>query len=281
MQQLEEVVGFALFEPEGRGIKLTDAGRRLLEPARDLLARADSFEDDARAAAKGEVATVRIGFVSMALGTSILPEALGELRARRPDARIELRHARTSAQLEMLEAGDIDLALVHARDGAGPLPAWRLRVEAYALAVQRQGPLARGRLDADALGAASWIAIRTTPRARERWLAACAGAGFTPHVAVEVSDYPSALALVEVGMGVCLVPESQEKSAPSGVVLRGSSALAMSAELWLVQRRGSGPLADEMVRILRAGVGARPKRAMPRAGSASRSRDRHHRRSSP
>jgi hypothetical protein len=89
-----------------------------------------------------------------------------------------------------------------------------------------------------------------------------------------VSDYPSALALVEVGIGVCLVPESQEKSAPSGVVLRGSSALAMSAELWLVQRRGSGPLADEMVRILRAGVAGRPARSPPRRARSKRPRQR-------
>ncbi len=276
IRQLEEVVALSLFEPDGRRIKLTDAGRRLLDSARDLLARADTFVDDARAAAKGEVTSVNIGFVGMALSTGILPAALGELRARKPDARIQLRHARTSAQLAMLEAGDLDLALVHALDSAGAVPAWRLRVEAFALAVPSDSPLAHGRLDAKSLGEASWIVIRSTPRDRQRWLAACAGSGFTPRIGVEVTDYASALALVDVGMGVTFVPESRGPSAPSGVVLRSSRAHAMSAELWLAQRRGSGPLADEMVRVIRgAAAGHRASenrvRALRRAKATARS----------
>src|SRR5690348_42176 len=80
IHQLEELLGVALFAREGRCIRLTEPGRALLAPARDLLARADALVRDARTATRPR--RIAVGFVSTALATGVLPTALGALRER-------------------------------------------------------------------------------------------------------------------------------------------------------------------------------------------------------
>ncbi len=55
MKDLEEEMGVELFEPEGRGIKLTTAGKSFAERARSILARVDAAVDEAKGIAEGRV----------------------------------------------------------------------------------------------------------------------------------------------------------------------------------------------------------------------------------
>src|SRR5580704_6279279 len=93
IRQLEDLLGIQLFERERQRIKLTTAGRWLLGPARDLLARADLLVRDAHEARDGESGRIAIGFVSAALSTGVLPVALRRLRRERPKVQIALRQA--------------------------------------------------------------------------------------------------------------------------------------------------------------------------------------------
>ena len=49
LRELADAVGLKLFEPAGRGLRLTDEGALLLETARDLFGRWRRFEEDAAA----------------------------------------------------------------------------------------------------------------------------------------------------------------------------------------------------------------------------------------
>ena len=50
MQQLKEEIGVDLFEPSGRGVKLTLAGRMFLERAKAILSTVDAAVGEAREA---------------------------------------------------------------------------------------------------------------------------------------------------------------------------------------------------------------------------------------
>ncbi|HKE20620.1 MAG TPA: LysR substrate-binding domain-containing protein [Kofleriaceae bacterium] len=269
VRQLEDQLGVQLFERARRRIRLTGDGRRLLGPARDLLARAHALERGAREAARGEPRRIRIGFVSTAVWAGILPAALRELGAREPDAQIALRQLRSAAQLEAMRAGELDLAFVHTMPRTSDLVARRVLEQPYELALPRAHPLARRTVRAAHLEGERWIAVVAGERDRDRWVAACGAAGFTPTIAVEVSDWASALALVEAGAGVSLVPASYRAAAPPGVVLRALPWLGMRARLFLVRRaRGESPLADDVARWT-AGA-ARPTPWPRRRGRARR-----------
>ncbi|HEY0253860.1 MAG TPA: LysR substrate-binding domain-containing protein, partial [Kofleriaceae bacterium] len=109
----------------------------------------------------------------------------------------------------------------------------------------------RTRLTPALLGEAPWIAVRASDHVRDRWLMACAAAGFVPQIAVEVGDYASAIALVDAGVGIALLPESQRAGPPNEVVFRQLPWLAMRSELWAVTRPNPAPLVGELLQALR------------------------------
>lgn len=88
--QLEEEVGVELFTPDGRGIRLTDAGTVFLEGARATLATADRSVADAREAAAGNAGTLTIGYENGSAYAGVLPNVMSEFRRRHPRVRLEL-----------------------------------------------------------------------------------------------------------------------------------------------------------------------------------------------
>jgi DNA-binding transcriptional LysR family regulator len=247
IRQLEDQLGVALFEREKRRIRLTTAGRWLLEPARDMLARADGLLRDALARADGETGQIAIGFVSTAISTGVLPAALRTLRRARPNVRIALRQTNSRDQLTALRAGEIDLALVHRPPRTTDFDVRRLLEQPYMLAVPRDSPLARGTIRAARLDNQPWIVVLSGDADRDRWAAAWDAAGFRPSEVVHVVEWSSALALVGAGMGIALVPASYAAGAPDHVTIRPVPWLAMSSPLHLARRRTAiSPLIDDV-----------------------------------
>lgn len=269
IRQLEDLLGVELFLRERRRIRITDAGRWLVGPAREMVERADALVRDARSLKDGEVGNIAIGFVSAALATGVLPAALRRLRRERPGVAIALRQASSTEQLAQLAAGTLDLALVHRVPLTGPFEHQRLLEQPYSLAVPRPGPLARGPIHARQLDGQPWIAV-VGDADRERLAAAWARAGFTPTVVVHVVDWGSALALVDAGVGLALVPASYASSQPSGVALRSLPWLDLSSRLSLVRRSGRAPLVDDVARTLIEA--ARLNTRAPRAKSSRNTR---------
>jgi DNA-binding transcriptional LysR family regulator len=255
IRQLEDALGVQLFQRERQRIKLSDAGRWLLSRARDVLSRVDELEREAHRLAHGETGRIAIGFVSTALWTGVLPTALRELRREHPHLQVELRHASSTRQIAAVRAGELDVGLVQRGIGTADLQEDRVLVQPYVLAVPRSSPLARRTVRPAQLNGQPWIVVSSADGDRDRWAAAYGAAGFTPNVVVEVSDWTSALTLVDAELGLALVPEVYRKAVPTGVVMRSLPWLRIMARLSLIRRRdGTVPLVSEVARrILRQG----------------------------
>jgi DNA-binding transcriptional LysR family regulator len=240
IRQLEDVVGVPLFDREHRRIRITPAGRWLLGHARELVARGDALVRDARAMRDGDTGQIALGFVGAALASGILPRVLRRLRRDRPSVRIVLRQLASSTQLAQLRAGELDLALVH---GGPRVPDLALRPvfeQPYVLAVPRPGPLARGAIRPAKLDGRPWIVVASADDERDRWAAAWGAAGFTPEVTVRVVEWASALALVDAGVGLALIPRSYAAAAPRHVAIRELPWLRLTSRLSLAVRRSAG-----------------------------------------
>jgi len=271
IRQLEQRLGVTLFTREKQRIHLTAAGTWLLASARDLLARAEGITEAVQHLEGEGPGRIRIGFVSTALWTGVLPAALRALRTERPAVQVELRHLSTNAQVAALRDGQLDLALVHQPPDARDLRERQLVEQAFELACLRTDALATCALTPTRLAEASWVTVVTDPRSRERWAAAWAKRKVVPRVAVEVADLASALALVDAGMGVALLPSSQAASAPPSVVFRPVPWLRMSAHLWLVQRADARvPLDEEVAASMLAHAVRSPRRTGSRPSAAVR-----------
>jgi DNA-binding transcriptional LysR family regulator len=242
IRQLEDLVGVRLFEREHRRIRITPAGRWLLDHARELVARSDALVRDARAMRDGDAGQIALGFVGAALASGILPRVLRRLRSERPGVRIVLRQLASSAQLAQLRAGELDLALIHGGPRAPDLALRPVFAQPYVLAVPRTGPLARGAIRAAQLDGQPWILVAPDDPddARDRWAAAWGAAGFTPEVTARVVEWTSALARGDAGVGLALVPRSYAATPPRHVAIRELPWLKLTSRLSLAVRRSAG-----------------------------------------
>jgi LysR family positive regulator for ilvC len=111
IQRLERQVGLPLFDRDRRTVRLTAAGARLAEHARDTLER---WEDLGRAL-RGDGAGLLQGsiaiFASVTACQSFLPDVLAGFRARYPDIHIQLETGYAADALAMLAEGRVDVAV--------------------------------------------------------------------------------------------------------------------------------------------------------------------------
>jgi DNA-binding transcriptional LysR family regulator len=104
---LEEVIGVKLFVRKPSGYSLTPRGESVLPAAETVEAAVLSFSDSIAAEARRLAGTVRLTTVESVANAWVIP-ALGLLRARYPDLRLEIM---TSNQNLDLARGEADVAI--------------------------------------------------------------------------------------------------------------------------------------------------------------------------
>jgi molybdate transport repressor ModE-like protein len=111
LRLLETAAGQRLVERNGRGSRLTEAGRLLAARAREALAALAAGEEELGALAGLEAGTIHIG-ASTTPGVYLLPDTLGCFRRDHPNVAVEVEIASTGEMIQRLLAGRVQLALV-------------------------------------------------------------------------------------------------------------------------------------------------------------------------
>ncbi len=216
---LSRETGLILVERAGRGIRPTDAGRRLAAEADDVLGainRIDGVVEDLRSGRSGRLALRYFASV----GARWVPKVTATLLREFPDLAVELRHA------ELREIGrtllpdlDITVESLHPRPPVG-YAALRLLEDPYLVVVDRSHPLAEARqVRIEELADEPWV-DNDLPKApcRQIPIDACAAVGYAPRFAVETHDFATALAFVREGIGISVLPQLACDDLPEGLV---------------------------------------------------------------
>jgi molybdate transport repressor ModE-like protein len=111
LRLLEAAAKQRLVERNGRGSRLTEAGRVLASSATQALATLAAGEEEVQALAGLAGGTIHIG-ASTTPGVYLLPDTLGCFRRDHPNVAVEVEIAATGEILERLLVGRIQLALV-------------------------------------------------------------------------------------------------------------------------------------------------------------------------
>jgi DNA-binding transcriptional LysR family regulator len=210
IKALERELGITLFERTTHRVEVTDAGEALLPAARETLASVEQTRDVA-AALKGVVrGTLRIG-IMQSFGFLDVSSLLGEFHRQHPDVEIQMRPSPGGSQalLAELKRGGIDIALVAAADEPAGATTTELAVEElHVVGTADLLPRRRSRLRLSDLSAAGFVDFPSGWGVRTVVDQAFAAAGATRHVAIEVADVATYVALLQAGLGIALTPAS-------------------------------------------------------------------------
>jgi len=110
LAELESALGAPLFERAGRGLRPTDAARRLLPRALEVIERAAELPALATGAQE-QAERLRVG-ASRTIGPFLMPELLARFGTLRPQASVELVVANTAELVGRLRRLELDLAFV-------------------------------------------------------------------------------------------------------------------------------------------------------------------------
>jgi DNA-binding transcriptional LysR family regulator len=248
IRRLEAELGVELFRRNRRRVELTDAGRLLLEQARPLLRDADRIRTTLGRAGRGEVGTLRVGFVGSATYET-LPPILRAFRDRYPDVELTLQEGTTNELIDALAAGRIDVGLV--RPPLLPAAAVELTplvTERLVAVLPDSHPLAAGEaIEVAALADEAFVFLPRTLGASlyEDVVGVCRQAGFTPNVVQEADETQTIISLVSAGIGISLLPAAVELFQRPHVVYKPLIGPNVDLELTLACRReDTSPLVE-------------------------------------
>jgi DNA-binding transcriptional LysR family regulator len=259
--RLEVALGYAVFERTNRKVSLTPAGDAFLLTARAVLATLEEGVAATRRVAQGVAGHLRLSFIHITPYAQVL-DALRQFRADTPAVQCSLREASTQEQVESLEAGQVDIAILRAPGRGTPgLRFERLASEEIVIALppgHRCTRPGQAQLDLTQLADDDFVA---TPRAlgqgfHDQLASLCLHAGFTPRVVQQARRLQTVLGLVAAGFGVALLPASLALQAPPGVSILPLQSDAPDAlrqlELFMAwDTRRDSPVRDRLLAQLR------------------------------
>jgi DNA-binding transcriptional LysR family regulator len=253
---LEREAGVQLVERGRRGVRLTDAGRVLVDHADAILARIECAEEDLAALAGLRGGRLRlISFQSG--GATLAPRAVAAFRERHPRVELSMLEAEPEEAGERLRAGEADLALVYDHESTPGLLAPSLELthlldDRYDAILPADHSLAgRRRLSLADLAGEPWVASTTMCGCRRITETVCREAGFEPRVAFEADETLAAQALVAAGVGVTLLPQLALTAVHPGVVARRLTSPPVR-RIWVARQEGAytSPASDAMMQTL-------------------------------
>ncbi|MFE4388256.1 LysR substrate-binding domain-containing protein [Streptomyces sp. NPDC056844] len=235
--QLEKNLGLALFERSQQRIRLTSDGHVFLTEATALLRHASRLENLGRRLGRGEEGGLCIGYVSDAMHTGLLPEALRTLNGERPGIHVALYDLTAHEQFEGLRQRSLDIALVpQAPPQDDPdLRSTLLLEDPMLLALPSTHQLATTHeVRPEDLDGQPWIAVqdKQQPAWRDDFIAACTTTGFTPDIRYEAPEPLTALGLAASGLGITLIQRSMLPGPKPGITVRELPWLQHSVRLW-------------------------------------------------
>ncbi|QYJ19142.1 LysR family transcriptional regulator [Achromobacter sp. ES-001] len=220
IRQFEDELGVVLFERTTRALRLTEAGRFLLEQSRLLTARLEEVLEGTRRLGQTQRRWFGIGFVPSTL-YGFVPELIRQLRSADPQVEVGLTEMTSLPQIEALKAGRIDLGIGRILLDDPAIERRVLMTEPLMAAVPLHHPLAGlASVSVDRLAQEPFVLYPARPRPNfaDHVLGLFRAGGHALQVVQEANELQTAIGLVAAGLGVSVVPASVQRLQRQDVV---------------------------------------------------------------
>jgi DNA-binding transcriptional LysR family regulator len=259
---LEKRAGTTLVDRGSRGVRLTDAGRTLVEHAEVVIARLAAAEAELEAIAGIRGGRVRLSSFPTA-GASILPPAVAEFTRRHPEVELNFVEREPEDASASLRAAELEIAIVFEYSELKEpefdrmyegIELHHLVDDPMYLALPRDHPLAaKPRVRLKDVAEETWI----QESGAHSWCgsfheAVCTNAGFQPKVGFRSDDYNVVQGLIAAGVGISLLPGLALTNVREDIVIRslGPQAPARRIAAATLAGRYRSPATGAMLDIL-------------------------------
>src|SRR3954471_6890497 len=141
IRQLEEELGVRLFDRTKRQVKLTEAGKRIVVEAQQILSQVDHFVSLASRVSEGTIG--RLTIAGQAGLNDSLVQTLRVFAHQYPGVHIELQFMNTAHQIEALREGHVHVGFLHLPVDDSQLTLEPIKREPLWLALPKGHPLAK------------------------------------------------------------------------------------------------------------------------------------------
>ena|ERR1700677_577722 len=242
---LEREANARLLERDGRTLRLTEAGRVLVERTESILGELEAAAadlDKVEGCFGGELRCAAFPTAAAAL----LAPALSSLHATHPDVVPIVSELEPELALTELLARHIDLAVAHEYDLVPrlidqSLDRRELLTERLFVALPPYHPLAipNTPVPLSAFSDERWISPPADLTCHHQLLRACAAAGFEPRLGAHSYTYLTTFALVAAGVGIALVPALSQHANPAEIILRPVTDPIPQRRIFAATRKGA------------------------------------------
>ncbi len=206
IRHLEEELGdVRLFEKVGRNIRLTEEGRFFQERVNTALQELNQASQTLRESKISAPVIIRMGVVSGALGKPVAKEVMTHILQ---NERIRFRITESSAEelMDMVREEKLDMAIVDTADRDRSLHFRKLGERNFCVALPTEHPLAiQDHLVPQQIAREKQIVFNyDIENSFEQW---ASGTSEAENIVCTVNTAQTALALVEEGVGVCVLSE--------------------------------------------------------------------------
>jgi LysR family transcriptional regulator, nitrogen assimilation regulatory protein len=203
VQRLEDELNVALFTRANRGVRLTEAGQKLLDGATRILRDIERTGDEIRAQDAHPSGKIILG-ITPTLCPVLVPELFARMRRDYPMIELKVMHAGMVRLEEFVIDGRVDIALLSELSRSRLIVSTRLAEEEMVL-VTRPGARPSGIVGGDELRATPLILGDGLRAAMDALLA---GLGIELQVETELNDHETIRLMVQQGAGAAVLPLS-------------------------------------------------------------------------
>jgi LysR family positive regulator for ilvC len=210
IQRLEEEIGMPLFLRDNRSVALTEAGRKLLDYARNGVQEWQHFQESMTAHEAQVTGTLSV-YASITAVYSLLPDLLESYRSAYPNVQLALRTGAAERSIEQLMSGEIDLAVAALPDTKqSQLEFMPLAETPLLFIAPKSSDHVSGKLDMTQAP----LVVPQSGVARNRLDTWLRNKRIIPNISTEVSGNEALIAMVRLGAGVGVVPQLALERSP-------------------------------------------------------------------
>lgn len=255
IQAIERELGVMLLKRTRRKVELTPVGELFLQEARMALMQASRAVETAKRAARGEMGTLRLSFITSVPLVDVFTRAMRAFRLSLPDVHLELKIKPSVEIIDDVLLNTVDVGFTRPSiqtvipSTVTAVPVYEDRLMAV-LPIDHPLNKTEGPIPLETLRFERFV---LRPRGRgtgffEQVFTMCAEAGFTPHIAQEASEATTTLGLVAAGVGITIAPQALQSIKVHDVVWRELSGTDARSRIVLVYSKATdNPLRDQFI----------------------------------